>query len=110
MSKRKLPPIAPGIAVGAAAGSVAFAAIPDGNGAIHGCYGKPGSLKPGLVRLIDPSKSETCHSNETPPDWTQAGQPGQKGEKGDKGDTGQPGQPGQLQLSRAYVRRLDYKA
>jgi hypothetical protein len=82
MSKTKIAAIAAGIAAVAAAGSVAFAAIPDGNGVIHACYGKPGSPKPGAIRVIDPSKSEACSSLENPLDWNQAGQAGSPGVSG----------------------------
>jgi hypothetical protein len=85
MSK-KLAAVVVGLAA-IAAGSVAFAAIPDGNGVIHACYGKPGSPRPGAIRVIDPSKSEACSSLENPLDWNQQGAPGEKGEKGDAGST-----------------------
>ena len=47
---------------------VAFAAIPDGSGVIHGCYKDNGDL-----RVIDPTSSKKnfseCKNNETALDW-----------------------------------------
>jgi hypothetical protein len=86
MSKSKLALVAGAVAA-VAAGSAAFASIPDGGGVIHACYGKPGSPKPGAIRVIDPSKSEACSSLENPLDWNQQGLPGEKGETGDPGST-----------------------
>jgi hypothetical protein len=108
MSKRKIAAVAAGIAA-VAAGSVAFAAIPDGNGVIHGCYGKPGSARPGAVRVIDTGNGEACTSNQSPLNWNQPGPTGPTGAKGDKGDTGDAGQPGPATLAPAYIKRVSQK-
>ncbi len=59
----------PGTAFGFAAllialGGVAFAAIPDSNGTIHGCFKKNGNL-----RVVD--SSSECRANETAIQWSQ---------------------------------------
>jgi hypothetical protein len=53
-----------------ALGGVAFAAIPDSNGTIHGCYQK----QRGNLRVVD--SSDECRGNERSLDWNQGGQPG----------------------------------
>lgn len=88
-------------AVAAILGGVAYAAIPDGNGVIHGCYDSTN----GNLRVIDPSVSK-CRTSETSLNWNQTGPAGAvgpqgpigpvgpQGPKGDKGDTGAPGAQG----------------
>lgn len=83
MSKPKLAVLAAAVAA-VAAGSAAYASIPDGSGVIHACYGKPGSNRPGAVRVID-SPGESCAASENPLSWNQAGQPGQPGTPGVSG-------------------------
>jgi hypothetical protein len=91
--------------VAVAAGSAAFAAIPDSSGLIHSCYDK----QSGQVRIFD---SETdlpkgCGKNEIELTWNKQGPqgaPGLPGPKGDKGDKGEQGDPGP---SAAYVHRTD---
>ena len=58
------------------AGSIAYAAIPDAAGTIHGCYAKNGNL-----RVIDPAdpKQNTCKPDETALDWSQTGPAGATG-------------------------------
>jgi len=102
MSKPKLVAAVAALAA-IVAGSAAYASIPDGNGVIHGCYGKPGSARPGLVRVID-SPSQSCAAMENPLNWNQPGARGQTGPKGDKGDTGDPGLPGAASTPAVYVR------
>lgn len=68
----------PGTAFGAAAlmialGGVAFAAIPDSSGTIHGCYQKSN----GNLRVVD-SASE-CRNTERAIAWNQEGPPGSGG-------------------------------
>jgi len=53
-----------------ALGGVAFAAIPDSNGTIHGCYQK----QRGNLRVVD--SSDECRGNERSLDWSQQGPPG----------------------------------
>jgi len=104
MLKPKLAIIGAAVAAVAAA-SAAFGAIPDGS-TIHGCYGKPGSAKPGLLRVID-SPGNSCASMENPLDWSVNGQQGAKGQKGDKGDTGDPGPQGPSTFPPVWVKRVD---
>src|SRR5262249_42874008 len=70
------------VALGIAAASVAYAAIPDGVGMIHGCY-KNGN---GQLRVVNEAGDRTAA--ESAIDWGPAGAPGGPGPKGDKGDTG----------------------
>lgn len=83
-----------GVAVGVALGGagMAFSAIPDPTGLVHGCVSK---LTGGL-RVIDPSTGATCTAAETALNFNQQGPqgvPGSPGPKGDKGDKGDPGEP-----------------
>lgn len=72
-----------GAAAMAAIGSVAWAVIPDSNGAIHGCR----STKSGALRVID-APSQSCKSTETPLDWNQQGPQGNPGVPGPSGVSG----------------------
>ncbi|HEX4725154.1 MAG TPA: hypothetical protein VH333_21775 [Pseudonocardiaceae bacterium] len=95
---------AAGIAVAlTAAGAIAYAAIPDPSGAIHGCY----DTTLGRLRVIDPAStnplSNRCVPTETAISWNQTGPQGipgpqgpqgQQGAKGDTGAQGQKGDPG----------------
>ena len=72
-----------------AAGSAAFAAIPDAGGVIHACYLKSG----GSIRVID-ATTMTCKATESALDWNQQGQQGLPGPQGPKGDTGAAGPAG----------------
>jgi len=66
------------VAVGAllaAAAGAGYAAIPDANGVIHGCYSKG----KGVLRIVDTEQGETCASNETAIQWNQTGPPGPQG-------------------------------
>jgi len=94
VSKFKLMAIAAAVAA-VAAGSAAFAAIPDSNGVIHACYDK----QSGQVRIYDSQTNlpKGCGPKETALSWNQQGAqgiPGPQGPKGDKGDPGEPGPPG----------------
>src|ERR1700735_661728 len=71
-------------------GGVAFAAIPDSNGVINGCYQK----NVGNLRVIDPSAGDSCRPSEVPISWSQIGPQGPQGQKGDTGDTGPAGPAG----------------
>src|SRR5262245_12452057 len=106
MSRTKLAAITAALAA-IAAGSVAFAAVPDGNGVIHGCYGKPGTTHAGYLRAIDTAQGMSCASSENPLDWNQTGAPGLPGQKGEKGDKGDKGDPGPSTPPAAYISRAD---
>ena len=85
--------IAVGVAIVAvAAGSAAFAAIPDGNGVIHACYDN----QSGQVRIYDSQTNlpKSCGSKETAITWNKQGPQGLPGPKGDTGDPGAPGPQG----------------
>lgn len=109
------------IVVGAAVlGSVAYAAVPDSSGVIHGCYAKSGGgsggsgtsggaggtsagTGTGTLRVIDPSLGQKCAAGEAGVDWSQTGPkgaqgppgpPGQQGLQGTQGIQGPPGPPG----------------
>ena len=69
---------------------IAYAAIPDANGVINGCY----SSGQGQLRVIDTAKGETCKNNETAISWNQKGPKGDQGIQGPKGDTGETGATG----------------
>lgn len=65
------------IALGA---GVAYAAIPDAGGVIHGCFKKSGGDDDddggngkGSLRVIDTDKGERCKKSETALDWNQRG-------------------------------------
>lgn len=73
----------------AAAGSAAWAAIPDGGGVIHSC------VKNGAIRIIDTDAGQACKAAELPLQWNQTGPQGLPGPKGDPGEQGVPGPPGQ---------------
>lgn len=55
------------VALGMAAGGVAYASIPDSSGVIHGCAQKIN----GQLRVIDPSAGGACSSSESPLAWNQ---------------------------------------
>lgn len=92
----------------AVVGGVAYAAIPDSNGVIHGCYKRTGgnqngnnsgnnngSGESGALRVVD-SASE-CKKNELAIFWNQRGPKGEQGIQGIqgiKGETGLQGVPG----------------
>jgi hypothetical protein len=74
------------LTIALAAGGIAYAAIPDSSGVIHGCY----VSGTGQLRVYDTESatSKKCASNETALNWNQ------KGPKGDKGDPGAAGAAG----------------
>ncbi len=71
------------VVVGLLVAGIAFAAIPDQNGVIHGCYTKQG----GLLRVINTESGQHCFSWETALDWNQQGPPGPQGPAGPPGPT-----------------------
>lgn len=99
-----------GVLVLAAAGTVAYAAIPSSDGTISACYatqdapkpllnvslgGTPAAYAKGDVRIVQ--TGEQCRSYEVPIAWSQhgiKGDPGPRGETGATGADGTPGAPG----------------
>lgn len=81
----------PGVVVGAVlAGGVAYAAVPDSNGVINGCYQKSA----GDLRVIDPGAGQSCRPSEVPIRWSQAGAQGPRGPQGSPGPQGPAGSQG----------------
>ena len=75
------------------AGSVAYAAIPDDDGVLHGCYNKGGLLQDkGALRVVE--KGERCRSTELATTWSQTGPQGPVGPVGPTGATGETGATG----------------
>jgi hypothetical protein len=76
MSRSKLAAIVAGV-VAIAAGSTAYAAIPDGGGVIHACYNK----NSGAVRVTDTDTNSPagCSTKEKPLQWNQQGPKGDRG-------------------------------
>ncbi|MDX6280080.1 MAG: hypothetical protein QOH03_1151 [Kribbellaceae bacterium] len=92
MKKARLAGIVAAVGV-IGAGSVAYAAIPDDEGVVHGCYNKGGLLQDkGALRVVD--KGERCRSNETAMTWSQTGPQGPLGPVGPVGPTGAKGETG----------------
>jgi len=79
-----------GVGVAIIGGSVAYAAIPDPGGVVHGCYDK----LLGTVRVVDTGANQNCLPTETAITWNQTGPQGLPGVTGDKGDTGPAGPQG----------------
>jgi len=75
------------LALVAALGGVAYSAIPDPMGVIHGCYTNSGRT----LRVID--STESCLGSETALNWSQQGPAGATGAQGPAGPQGPPGQP-----------------
>src|SRR6266542_1481207 len=63
------------LTLGAAAGGIAYAAIPDTNGVIHACY----ATKDGTLRVIDNSTVSCNTSKEQELSWNQVGPQGPPG-------------------------------
>ncbi len=100
MKRKQLLAAVVGAVIASMLAGVAWAAIPDAGGVIHGCY-KKNQL---ALRVAD-SPSD-CKANEVAISWNQqgpkgdpgligpAGPKGDTGDKGDKGDTGDQGPQG----------------
>ncbi len=89
MKRRDLITAAAGaLAATVLAGGVAWAAIPDAGGVIHGCHKKNN----GQLRLADTAAD--CNASELAVQWSQTGPQGPPGLKGDQGDQGIQGIPG----------------
>ncbi|HZS25077.1 MAG TPA: hypothetical protein VFA30_08830 [Gaiellaceae bacterium] len=78
------------VALVALGGGIAWAAIPDGGGVIHGCYLK--GL--GTLRVIDPAKEHCSAALEVPLQWNAQGPQGPQGIQGPPGPKGDAGAPG----------------
>jgi hypothetical protein len=76
------------LVIGLVLGGIAYAAIPDSDGVIHGCYGNSN----GQLRVID--EGHTCKNNETALDWN------------NQGAQGDPGEPG-TGISNVYTRQSE---
>ena len=76
------------LALTVALGGVAYSAIPDPMGVIHGCYLNGMSR---TLRVID--STESCNTGETALNWSQQGPAGATGPAGAQGPEGPPGQP-----------------
>jgi hypothetical protein len=70
------------VGVGVAVGGIAYAAIPDSGGLIHGCYNK----NSGNLRVIDTS-GKGCTTSEKALNWNQTGLTGATGPSGSAGPT-----------------------
>jgi hypothetical protein len=70
---------------------IAWAAIPDSDGVIHGCYTKVG----GVLRVIDTAKGQRCLTSvEVPLTWNERGLRGDRGPAGADGAQGPQGASG----------------
>jgi hypothetical protein len=79
-----------------ACAGIAYAAIPGGDGVIHGCINTSANPS-GALRVIDTDAGAKCAKNERALDFNQRGPKGEQGEQGiqgPKGDDGAPGAPG----------------
>ncbi len=78
------------LALTVALGGVAYSAIPDPMGVIHGCRANTA----GTLRVIDSGAGQACDtSRETALNWSQQGPAGATGPAGAQGPEGPPGQP-----------------
>lgn len=80
--------LAIGVVIGGT--SIAYAAIPDPDGTVHGCV----SNLTGTLRIIDPSTGARCSALETPLNFSQQGLPGPAGAQGPQGPAGASGPQG----------------
>jgi hypothetical protein len=96
------------ILAAAGIGTFAYAAIPDANGVIHGCYARHDSLISGLptykgeLRVVDDGVA--CKASELALDWNAQGVAGPAGPQGPQGLPGQAGPPG---LTSTYIVKKD---
>jgi len=86
------------LALTVALGGVAYSAIPDAAGVIHGCYLNGMSR---TLRVID--STESCNTGETALNWSQQGPAGATGPAGAQGPEGPPGQPPAFTKTVAYT-------
>ena len=79
------------VVLAAAAAGIAYAAIPDAGGVVHGCYAK----RDGTLRVIDTEQGGSCNaSKETTLDWNRTGPQGPAGPQGATGPQGPAGPRG----------------
>ena len=76
------------------AAGLAYAAIPSGNGVIHGCYSTTNGNSSGALRVIDTDAGQLCVKNEQALDFKQTGPQGPQGAQGERGLQGEPGPTG----------------
>jgi hypothetical protein len=74
----------------ALAGGIAYAAIPDSGGVIHGCYTNQSVQGQHALWVAD----STCPNGSTPLNWNQQGRRGPTGPAGSQGAAGPTGAPG----------------
>lgn len=86
LGRRGARPALAAVAAFAIAGGLAYAAIPDAAGVIHGCYRTSTDDQKGQLRVVEDPAS--CRSNELPIQWNQQGAPGLDGEDGADGADG----------------------
>jgi hypothetical protein len=80
--RQAAPLVLSALALVVALGGVAYSAIPDASGVIHGCY------QARTLRVID--SAANCDPGETALNWNQQGAPGPQGPAGPQGPPGQP--------------------
>lgn len=91
MSRRvRLAAGAAATAAAALVGGVAWSAIPDSGGVIHGCYQK----QQGMLRVIDDAAG-TCRPAEVAISWNTVGPQGTPGPQGEQGPPGPQGPQGE---------------
>jgi len=84
---KRLAIAAAAVLVAVMAGGIAYAAIPDGGGVIHGCYNPNGAKgNNGTPLNILDTVSGSCTGSQKEVTWSQIGPQGPPGLKGDKGD------------------------
>jgi hypothetical protein len=76
------------VAVGA---GIAYGAIPDAAGVIHGCYRTSTDDQKGQLRVVE--EPGNCRNNELPIEWSVTGPPGPPGAPGADGEDGEDGDP-----------------
>jgi len=79
------------VLAGSAIAGVSYASIPDGSGAIHGCYT---DASPHVLRVIDTAKTPKCPAETTAINWNQTGPQGPQGASGPQGPSGLGGVTG----------------
>jgi hypothetical protein len=87
------------LALFAALGAVAWAAIPGPEAIIHGCYRKRG----GALRVINTADHAKCGHKEAELNWEEIGPRGPRGATGSRGATGPAGATGPRGPSNAYA-------
>jgi len=83
------------LALLAALGGAAWAAIPGPAGIIHGCYNKHS----GQLRVINTAVGARCRRREGALNWSETGPPGPRGGGGPAGKTGKTGATGKTGLT-----------